>query len=108
LSLERSIIEVLGFGAPGITPNQRRKPRRAEAVRSGSKERGKDRKGLHGNTGEPNFSTRKMVNKETPYPKNPILLGKYRHLVMSKEKHGIASGIQTEGNRRKEEGRRQS
>jgi len=37
LSLESSIIEVLGIGAPGTTPNQRRKPRQAGEVRSGSK-----------------------------------------------------------------------
>jgi hypothetical protein len=106
LSLERSIIEVLGFGAPGTTPNQRRKSRLVEEVRSGSKERSKDRKGLHGNTGEPNFSTRKMVNKESPYPKSPIPLGKYRHLVRSKEKHGIEvvfRARETEG-KKKEEG----
>jgi hypothetical protein len=49
-----------------------------------------------------------MVNKETPYPKIPIPQGKYRHLERSEEKRGIASGIQTEGNRREGKGRRQS
>jgi hypothetical protein len=68
MSLEKFvIIEVLDVGASGTTPNRRKKASWSGSI--GVLERSKNRERLHGNTGEPNFSARDMVNSGKPYPK---------------------------------------
>ena len=69
----------------------------------------KGRKGKHGNTGEPNVSTRMMCGtRSTARTRDRVVQGTCCPCINDKNKQQALSGILTEGNRREGEGRRQS